>query len=63
MGDAAKRISAQRFVTCGGIGVGMVIEPLAMRRSIIPVSGETLPVIGLGTYIAFDGVLSTSNAM
>ncbi len=35
-------------------GIGMGIEPSEMRRSSIPATGETLPVIGLGTYIAFD---------
>jgi diketogulonate reductase-like aldo/keto reductase len=40
----------------------MGIEPSEMRRSIIPATGETLPVIGLGTYIAFD-VDSTPSAI
>jgi len=47
-----------------GIPIKIAIgkEPSPMRRSSIPATGETLPVIGLGTYIAFD-VDSTPSAI
>lgn len=44
------------------IKVAMGDEPSPMHRSSIPATGETLPVIGLGTYIAFD-VDSTPSAI
>ena len=49
----------RQIITAGAVlgaapGIGMGIEPSEMRRSTIPATGETLPVIGLGTYIAFD---------
>ncbi len=43
-----------------GIVMGNELSP--MRRSIIPATGERLPVVGLGTYIAFD-VGSTPSAI
>ncbi len=36
------------------IKIAIGSEPVPMRRHVIPATGETLPVIGLGTYIAFD---------
>ncbi len=44
------------------IKVAMGDESLSMRRRVIPATGETLPVIGLGTYLAFD-VDSTPSAI
>ncbi len=44
------------------IRIAMGDEPSSMRRRVIPATGETLPVVGLGTYIAFD-VDSTPSAI
>lgn len=47
------------FIAAGAtLGVAPEIaigdESMSMRHGIIPATGERLPVVGLGTYIAFD---------
>ncbi|MCH8159008.1 MAG: aldo/keto reductase [Proteobacteria bacterium] len=43
-------------------GIAIGDESMSMRHGIIPATGERLPVVGLGTYIAFD-VDSTPSAI